>query len=153
MAGKKAALRVAETTEGHQPEPEVEANCEQGPDPEVVAKPQRRTFSAKYKLKILKEADAFRSEGAVGELLRREGLYSSHLTTWRRQREKGALRALGQKRGRKTQPKDKEKEILLKENELLKRKLHQAEQIIEIQKKISSLLGLPPNNDENDGAS
>ena len=129
----------------------METDDGQRPDPEVVAKPQRRTFTAKYKLKILKEVDACRGEGAVGEVLRREGLYSSHLTTWRRQRESGALTALGQKRGRKARLKDKEKEELRKEVEMLRHKLQQAEQIIEIQKKIASLLGQPLKNDESEG--
>ena len=139
MAGKKTNLRVAEQAgEGR-------------PDPEVVAKPRRRTFTARYKLKILEEADECREEKAIGELLRREGLYWSHLSKWRRQRETGALKALGQKRGRKAQPRDEEKEKLRKENERLRRRLQQAEQIIEIQKKVASLMGHPLNNDENDG--
>jgi len=72
------------------------------PDPEVVEKPKRRTFRAKYKLRIIEEADACKDSGAVGALLRREGLYSSHLTLWRRQRKEGALSALKpKKRGRK----------------------------------------------------
>ena len=117
------------------------------PDPEVEAKPTRRSFTAAYKLKILDEADKC-SEGDLGALLRREGLYSSHLSTWRRQREEGALQALGKKRGRKAKPRDKEKEQLIKENARLRRKLEQAEKIIEIQKKVSALLAAAERDDE-----
>ena len=73
-------------------------------DPEVPAKASRRTFSGRYKLDILERADACTKEGDIGELLRKEGLYSSHLSTWRRQREEGALSSLGKKRGRKSKP-------------------------------------------------
>lgn len=118
------------------------------PDPEVDTKPTRRSFTAAYKLKILEEADQC-SEGERGALLRREGLYSSHLSTWRRQRAEGALQALGKKRGRKAKPRDKEKEQLVKENARLRRKLEQAEKIIEIQKKVSALLAATEGNDEN----
>jgi transposase-like protein len=71
------------------------------PDPEVEGRPRRRSFSAEYRLRILKEADACTQPGEIGALLRREGLYSSHLVDWRRQRELGTLQALGTKRGRK----------------------------------------------------
>jgi len=117
------------------------------PDPEVDAKPTRRTFTAAYKLQILKEADGC-SEGERGALLRREGLYASHLTAWRRQRAEGALQALGKKRGRKAKPRDKEKEQLARENARLRRKLEQAEKIIEIQKKVSALLAAAERDDE-----
>jgi transposase-like protein len=117
------------------------------PNPEVDAKPTRRTFTAAYKLKILDDADGC-SEGEIGALLRREGLYSSHLTAWRRQRAEGALQALGKKRGRKAKPRDKEKEQLIKENAKLRRKLEQAEKIIEIQKKVSALLAQSESNDD-----
>jgi transposase-like protein len=117
------------------------------PNPEVDAKPTRRTFTAAYKLKILDDADGC-SEGEIGALLRREGLYFSHLTAWRRQRAEGALQALGKKRGRKAKPRDKEKEQLIKENAKLRRKLEQAEKIIEIQKKVSALLAQSESNDD-----
>ena len=71
------------------------------PDPELVERPRRRRFSAEYKLRILREADACSRPGEVGALLRREGLYTSHLTAWRKQRDAGALEALDRKRGRK----------------------------------------------------
>lgn len=108
---------------------------------EVVARPKRRSFSAAYKRSILEEADRCTRPGEIGALLRREGLYSSNLTTWRRQRERGELK--GAKRGRKPAS-DEAKELkqLQRENQRLKRKLEQAETIIEVQKKLSQLLGL-----------
>jgi len=114
------------------------------PDPEVVPKAKRRMFSAKYKLRILEEADRCTETGQVGALLRREGLYSSHLTTWRRQRDKGVLKGLSpQKRGRKRKD-ELEREVvrLQRENERLQASLEQAETIIDVQKKLSRLLGL-----------
>jgi transposase-like protein len=106
-----------------------------------VARPKRRNFSAAYKLRILDEADRCTEPGAVGALLRREGLYSSNLTTWRRQRERDEL--AGAKRGRKPASDEaKERKRLERENQRLKRKLEQAETIIEVQKKLSQLLGL-----------
>lgn len=125
------------------------------PDPEVPAKARRRRFSAQYKKKILDEADACKgSLGAVGALLRREGLYSSHLTTWRKQREKGELDGLApQKRGRKAKPmnplsrKVRELEV---ENRRLKKQLDKAETIISFQKKLSEMLGISLDQKEND---
>ena len=117
------------------------------PDPEVPEKKHRRKFTAKYKLQILQEADACSKPGQIGVLLRREGLYSSNLTTWRKQRDEGLLDALSpKKRGRK----EKEKNPLApkvaeleKENERLRKKLRKAEIIIDVQKKISEILGIP----------
>ena len=107
--------------------------------PEVAEKPVRRRFSAEYKLRILAEADACTEPGQSGELLRREGLYSTHLSTWRRQRDEGVLAGLTPKRrGRKAKPKNPladEVARLQRENERLKTKLHQAELIIDVQKK------------------
>jgi transposase-like protein len=125
------------------------------PDPEVPEKAKRRRFSAKYKLRILREADACTKKGQLGALLRREGLYSSHLTTWRRQREEGSLQGLApKKRGRKPNKnrKSKREAQLERENRRLRKKLEQAETIIEIQKKVAALLGNPiesPESDEN----
>ena len=114
------------------------------PDPEVPPKARRRTFTAKYKLKILAEADECSKPGEIGALLRREGLYSSHLTKWRRLREEGALAGLTpKKRGRKPRPVDPQARRvaeLERENARLQRKLEQAETIIEVQKKLSRLL-------------
>jgi transposase len=126
------------------------------PDPEVPEKPLRRRFNAEYKLRILKEADACHAQGGeIGALLRREGLYSSHLVTWRRQREEGSLEALqAKKRGRKEKdPKAREMEALQKENRQLKDRLEKANIIIEFQKKVADILGIPlktPPADENE---
>ena len=110
----------------------------------MVAKPKRRRFSAEYRLKILRQADACKAPGELGALLRREGLYSSLLSTWRRQREQGALVAL---RARKRGPKPKAVDPRVKEQEKqiarLQRKLKQAEMIIEVQKKVHEILGIP----------
>ena len=115
------------------------------PDPEVVPRAKRRHFSAKYKLRILSEADQCAQRGEIGALLRREGLYSSHLTTWRRQGDRGQLEGLTpKKRGRKPDPQAAELARLQRENERLKARLEQAETIIEVQKKLSQMLGLPP---------
>jgi len=115
------------------------------PNPEVVAKAARRHFTAEYKRRILQEAHACTRPGEVGALLRREGLYSSHLTTWRAQFERGALQGLTPlKRGRKADPQAAEIARLQRENERLTAQLERAELIIDVQKKVSRLLGLPP---------
>jgi transposase-like protein len=114
------------------------------PDPEVVPKAKRRKFTAEYKRRILEEADNCTEAGQIGALLRREGLYSSHLTTWRRQREQGVVKGLSpRKRGRKRKD-ELEREVarLQRENERLQANLEQAETIIDVQKKLSRLLGL-----------
>lgn len=114
------------------------------PDPEVPAKPQRRRFTAEYRLRILKEADVCKKPGELGALLRREGLYSSHLTNWRRQREEGALRVLGaRRRGPAPKPVDPRVKQLEAENRRLQRKLQRAETIITLQKKVAEILGIP----------
>jgi transposase-like protein len=122
------------------------------PDPEVPEKAVRRRFSGEYKLNILQQAEACRGEESIGALLRREGLYSSHLTTWRRQREIGMLSGLSPKRrGRKASarnPLQPEVERLRKENDWLQKRLKQAELIIEVQKKISQMLGIPLETSE-----
>jgi transposase len=115
--------------------------------PEVLEKASRRRFDAAYKLRILAEAERCQASGQLGELLRREGLYSSHLTTWRKQRDVGSLDALRPKqRGRKAQPNTaerKELERLRRENARLAQRLKQAETIIEFQKKVAEFLGNP----------
>jgi transposase-like protein len=115
------------------------------PNPEVREKAQRRIYTADYKLRILQETDNC-NEGQIGAILRREGLYSSHLTTWRRQRQAGVLAALrDDKRGRKAtivNPLQEEVERLQRENQRLTQRLEQAELIIEIQKKVSTMLGV-----------
>lgn len=116
------------------------------PDPQVVEKARRRRFSARYKLEVLRQADACTAPGELGALLRREGLYSSHLVTWRRQRDEGALAGLApRKRGRKRRPNNPltaRVAELERENQRLRDKLHRAETIIEVQKKLSAVLGL-----------
>ena len=121
-----------------------------GRNAEVPEKAQRRRFDAAYKLQILEEADRLTGPGEVGALLRREGLYSSHLTNWRHQRDEGALSGLTPKRrGRKTKRKDplaKENDKLRRENQRLAERLRQAETIIDVQKKVSEMLGrIPPS--------
>jgi transposase-like protein len=114
-------------------------------DSEVAERPRRRQFSAEYKLRILREAEGARESGRLGSLLRREGLYSSNLTTWRRQFECGGLAGLtAKKRGKKARPvdaRDRRIRELERENERLRKRLEQAETIIEVQKKVSKLLG------------
>jgi transposase len=137
--GPQTAARVA---------PDGSGSRDGYPDPEFRARAQRRKFSAKYKLRILQETEACSQPGQIGALLRREGLYSSHLVAWRRQREKGELEALEhKKRGRKASdrnhPLAMENRQLRCEKQQLMRRLRQAEAIIEVQKKISEILGIP----------
>jgi transposase-like protein len=122
---------------------------------EVPEKPERRKFSAEYKARILREVDACKEPGVQGSLLRREGLYSSHLLVWRRQRDEGSLAALEpKKRGRKAAPRDPlvvENERLRRELAQVQHRLQQAEVIIAVQKKVAKLLGKPlPTDAENE---
>ena len=146
----------AERSEGERSEPQRSAApAEVGaastsasrPDPEVVAKAKRRTFTAEYKQRILQEADrAAATPGGVGALLRREGLYSSHLVTWRRERQAGILEALQpRKRGPRSAPNPlaEENQKLRRQVGQLKEKLRKAEIIIDVQKKVAALLGHP----------
>jgi transposase len=116
-------------------------------DPQVTAKAKRRRFTAEYKRRILREADALAETGGIGEMLRREGLYTSHLSSWRRERERGELEGLAaKKRGRKARPdKDlvEENQRMAREIARLEKRLAQAETIIEVQKKVATLLGIP----------
>ena len=122
------------------------------PDPEVPEKARRRRYTAEYKLRILQEADACRESGEIGALLRREGLYSSHLITWRRQRDEGVLSGLKpKKRGRKAKeqnPLARRLAEVEKENRRLKKRLEKAEIIIEFQKKVADVLGIPLKDEE-----
>lgn len=110
-------------------------------------RPKRRAFTAEYKLRIVREADAAIAsgvEGAVGELLRREGLYSSHLTDWRKQRERGSLAGLAaKKRGPKVRKNPLADEVarLQRENERMKAELAKANTVIDVQRKVAALLG------------
>ena len=145
---RSSALSGAEPA---QSQPETKAI----PDPEFPGKADRRRFTAKYKLSILQRADACTEPGGIGALLRREGLYSSNLNTWRRQRDEGSLAALSPKqRGRKptsADPADLEIEQLRKGNARLAKRLKQAELIIDVQKKVSQILGItlatPPESE------
>jgi transposase-like protein len=115
-------------------------------DPEVTAKAVRRQFTAAYKRRVLEEADQC-DPGGIAALLRREGLYSSHLNTWRKQREAGEIAGLEpRKRGKKPVPRNPlagECERLKRENARLQNRLKQAETIIDVQKKLCEMLGLP----------
>jgi len=135
-AGREAERDVGERSEaaGRRGAPE------QVPDPELK-QPKRRHFSAEFKLAVLKEADACEKPGELGALLRREGLYSSHISTWRRQREQGALGALGRKRGRKAaDPIEKENADLRRRAERAEAELAKARKVIEVQGNVSALL-------------
>ena len=121
-------------------------------DPEVVPLAERRRFTAEEKLRILEEADACTEPGEIGALVRREGIYSSYLSRWRQARDRGQLAALGeQQRGRKPAADAalaREVVRLRRENERLQARLDQAEAIIEVQKKLSQLLGPSPEENE-----
>lgn len=122
------------------------------PDPEVLARAIRRRFTAAYKQQILREAEACRGTGQIAALLRREGLYSSHLAAWRKQ-----LALAPRQRGRKpTDPafsaQIEQNRKLTRENARLERRLAQAEAIIDIQKKVSALLGIPLNHPDSEGS-
>lgn len=142
------------------------ANNPDAPDPEVAKKPKRRKYSAEYKRRILKEAEACTKLGDMGQLLRREGLYSSHLTNWRRERDAGGNAGLAPKtRGRKPKPQTPERKRLAeleKENKRLQRekarleaKLKRADLMLDLQKKAHEILEIelppaPPPIDEDD---
>jgi transposase len=125
---------------------EKEATRAERPDPEVKPPMQRKHFSAKEKLRILGEADACTGPSEIGALIRREGIYSSYLSRWRRARDQGQLDGLrAKKRGPKksiNQEMTEENERLRRENERLRDRLEQAEMIIDVQKKLSRMLGL-----------
>jgi transposase len=111
------------------------------PDPELVQRPARRRYSAEYKLRIVQEADVCERPGEIGALLRREGLYTSHLTYWRKQRDAGALRELGRPRGRKpTDRRAAEIAELARRLERSEAELAKARKVIEIQGNVSALL-------------
>lgn len=125
-------------------------------NPELSGRRKRRTFTAQEKLRILEETDRAAGSGEIGAILRREGLYSSALTEWRRQRAAGTLNALTPaKRGpRPEEPNPLADELAAerRKNALLQKRLERAETIIDLQKKVSELLGMPPiPSDDNDG--
>ena len=119
------------------------------PEPEVRERAVRRRFTAEYKLRILKEAESCTERGQLGALLRREGLYSTNLITWKRQLEKGTLAALSPRKrgpkGKRPDPSARRVAELERENQKLQKKLRQAETIIEVQKKVSEILQIPLN--------
>ena len=133
---------------------EKEVNRTEMPDPEVPERARRRIFTAEYKLRILEEVDRCTQHGEIGALLRREGLYSTILSDWRRQRREGMLDRLSpKKRGRKQIPGRTERERIAeleRENERLRLKLSQAEKIIEVQKKLSEVLGISLDSETNE---
>ena len=111
------------------------------PDPELTLQAKRRKFTAKYKLEILEKADACTAPGEIGGLLRREGLYTSHLTYWRKQRKDGALRELGQSRGRKpADNRDAQIASLTRRAERAEAELAKMKRVVEIQGNVSALL-------------
>ena len=127
--------------------PAAEPSTATAPETEVVAKARRRRLTAEYKRRIVHEADRCTTAGAIGALLRREGLYSSHLTTWRAARDRGELEGLApKKRGPKAPPPDPmAKKIAEQEREIGKwrKRAERAEALVEVQKKVAALLGTP----------
>lgn len=115
---------------------------------EVMAKPSRRRYTAEYKLRVLREAEGCTGRGELGALLRREGLYSSNLTQWRKQRERGELAGLSRKRGPSLKARnalaDKVR-VLERENTRLTARAERAEGLVELQKKVSEILGIELN--------
>lgn len=148
--GSTTAGGVAERSDGERSEAERSAAAppaaaEKRPNPEVRPRAQRRRFTVAYKQKILTEADAVTGTGMIGALLRREGLYSSHLTHWRQERDAGIKQGLTPRtRGPKPHidPSAKEMQSLRRQNERLTEQLRKAEIIIDVQKKVATLLGL-----------
>ena len=133
--------------------PEPQAAEGPVPDPEFVPRASRRRYDAAFKARVLREADACKKPGEIGALLRREGIYSSLLSVWRRERERRDLDAFQpKKRGRKpTDPRDVENERLRRENERLQERLRIAELICQAQKKVAQILGITLAKPENDG--
>ena len=148
----EGARRAIENPSMKREKEERLAISERVSNPEVSEKATRRKYTVRYKLRILEEADGCTQMGSLGGLLRREGLYHSNLNTWRRQREEGTLSALApKKRGRKRavcNPLQPEMDRLEKENEGLRNRLRKAEIIIDVQKKVSQILGIPLEGQE-----
>ncbi len=147
-------LKVKSTHNHKQTEPvQLNNSTPKRPDPEVPEKKPRHRFTARYKLRILSEVDACAQSGDIGAILRREGLYYPNITTWRRQKQEGALQALSPKKGgrkkKETSGQDKRIAELERENRKLTKKLQQAETIIEVQKKISEILGITQPDSDN----
>jgi transposase-like protein len=154
VGDRREPQRSSAPTAAAPPPPTVPAGPP--PDPEVPAdRPRRRTFTAEYKKRIIEEADACSENGAIGALLRREGLFSSHLTVWRRQREEATVAGLApRKRGRKAKVVDAlatRVAELERDKQKLEQRLRMAETIIDVQKKVSELLGVPLSDPKNGG--
>jgi transposase len=119
-----------------------------GPETEVVTRATRRRFTLGYKRKIVREADGCKTPGAVGALLRREGLYSSHLATWRAARDRGQLAGPAKKRGPASRVTDSRDRVIAEQAREITRWKHRAERaeaLVEVQKKVAALLGTPPD--------
>jgi len=127
------------------------AASERLPDPEVAGRPKRRSFTADYKRRILREADAAQARGAMGALLRREGLYSSSLTAWRKERDAATQAAFAHARGPKPKrnPLAAEVEMLRRKNQRLEEELRKAHIVIDVQKKVARLLRPPASGTPN----
>ncbi len=150
---RRAAERSEAARSGGSSKPERPPAAAPVADPQVAEKAQRRRFTAEFKLQVLREADSCTEPGSIGALLRRHGLYSSLLSTWRRERDEGALRQLGRKRGRKPtrNPLSDRVAELERENRKLQNRLRQAETIIDVQKKVAEILGIPLKTPESGG--
>jgi transposase len=152
-----ASGRIAERAVGERSDLAAARPAREGaPDPELVERAKRRRFTAEYKLRILGQAEACTRPGEIGALLRREGLYTSHLTAWRKQRDAGALEALDRKRGRKpADRRDAENAALRRRLERAEAELEKARKVIEVQGNVSALLGelLEPRGAKPDGSS
>jgi transposase-like protein len=155
QSSSSSAVATAERSEVERSETErsgavataaINAEVAARPDPEMVARAKRRRFTGKYKQEILSKADAAAENGTIGAMLRREGLYSSHLTKWRRERKAGVLDGLEPKRRgpkSKRDPMSDENQQLRRDNQRLTEQLRKAEIIIDVQKKVGALLGWP----------
>jgi transposase-like protein len=134
--------RFAQRAVGERSEAATERPAARVPEPELVERPTRRRFTAEYKRRILQAADACMQPGEIGALLRREGLYSSHLSAWRQQRDAGALAALERPRGRRAaEPLERENAALRQRLERAEAELAKAHKVIEVQGNVSALLG------------
>jgi len=137
--------KMEENGIGSPPPLEGKRSAAAPPDPEVVDKPTRRRFAPSYKLRIVEEADRCTEPGEVGRLLRREGLYTSHLAAWRKASRTGSLKGLSKKRGRRPSelnPLQGKVRKLERENARLEKELHKAHLILDVQGKVAGLLGL-----------
>ena len=152
-----ASGRIAERAVGERSDLAAARQVREGvPDPELVERAKRRRFSAEHKLRILGQAEACTRPGEIGALLRREGLYTSHLTAWRKQRDAGALEALDRRRGRKpADPREAQIAALQRRAERAEAELEKARKVIEVQGNVSALLGelLEPRGAKPDASS